>query len=167
MIAADETAEDIELRSIDPARNRFRVFGITECVTLFGEHCLRIVWGRAGNRRMRERSEVFADRTLLQRRREELLRRRRSHGYETTLRAAAQQRARERAVAVDTHAVERAIVEHHGLSLREPVVRQLVTRWHAATLELARFLKERRTEVLDLVDVSTLAAMFVAATAAA
>jgi hypothetical protein len=39
---------------VDPAKSRFRSYGLTECRTLFGELCLRIVWGRIGNRRRRE-----------------------------------------------------------------------------------------------------------------
>jgi predicted DNA-binding WGR domain protein len=84
---------DLELRLVDPSKNRFRIYGLTECTTLFGELCLRIVWGRIGNRRPRERSEVFTDRAALERRREELLGRRRRHGYvsTTTPRAAARE----------------------------------------------------------------------------
>jgi predicted DNA-binding WGR domain protein len=51
---------DIELRMVDPARNRFRLYGLTECRTLFGEPCLIIGWGRIGHR-LRRRTEVFAD----------------------------------------------------------------------------------------------------------
>ncbi len=76
MNGSEDNLTDVELRSVDPSRNRFRLYGITECCTLFGELCLRIVWGRIGNRRLRERSEVFEDRAALQRRREELLERR-------------------------------------------------------------------------------------------
>ena len=174
-MTTSENLADVELRSVDPSRNRFRLYGITECCTLFGELCLRIVWGRIGNRRLRERSEVFEDRAALQRRREELLGHRRRHGYtSTTPRAEARQRAGVRAAGegrpaleeTDAHAIERAIVEDHGLSPREPAVRHLVSRWHAATLDLVRYLEGQGAEVLDLIDVSTLAAMFVAATAA-
>jgi predicted DNA-binding WGR domain protein len=176
MTTPDENLGDVELRSVDPSRNRFRLYGITECCTLFGELCLRIVWGRIGNRRLRERSEVFEDRAALQRRRDELLRHRRRHGYTSsaTPRAEARQRAAAQAAEEQTkgtasppeHAIERAIVEEHGLSPQEPAARHLVARWHAATLDLVRYLEGKRTEALDLVDVSTLAAMFVAATAA-
>ena len=41
------------------AKTAFEFTGLTECRTLFGELCLRIVWGRIGNRRLRERSETF------------------------------------------------------------------------------------------------------------
>jgi len=58
---------DLELRLVDPAKNRFRIYGLTECRTLFGELCLRIVWGRIGNRRPRECTEVFEDRSALER----------------------------------------------------------------------------------------------------
>ena len=46
-----DDASDLELRLINPAKNAFRIYGLSECVTLFGEVCLRIVWGRIGNRR--------------------------------------------------------------------------------------------------------------------
>jgi predicted DNA-binding WGR domain protein len=71
---------DIELRMVDPARNRFRLYGPTECRTLFGEPCLVIGWGRIGHR-LRSRTEVFADRDLLEHRRNALLARRRRNGY--------------------------------------------------------------------------------------
>jgi len=175
MTTPDENLGDVELRSVDPSRNRFRLYGITECCTLWGELCLRIVWGRIGNRRLRERSEVFEDRAALQRRRDELLGHRRRHGYtsSSTPRAEARQRAAERAAEqreapslAARRAIECAITEDHGLSPREPVARHLVARWHAATLDLARYLEGRGGAALDLVDVSTLAAMFCSATAA-
>jgi len=160
---------DLELRLIDPAKNRFRIYGLTECRTLFGELCLRIVWGRIGNRRLRERSEVFADRATLVRRRDTLLGRRRRHGYEstTTLRAAARARAEQRAEVHKTHETERAILEAHGLPTEDTTARALVARWHAATTAIVRYLEAKGAEVLDLVDVSTLASMFVTASAAA
>ena len=155
------TSPDLELRLVDPARNRARLYGITECVTLFGEMCLRIVWGRIGNRHLRERSEVFETREALERRRRELLARRRQHGYtETTTAAPA-------ASLLDTnvtgHEMERAIVEAHGLELRDRKARSLVETWHAATRALRSYLAERRQEVLDLEDVSTLASMYAVA----
>jgi predicted DNA-binding WGR domain protein len=73
--------QDVELRLVDASRNRFRVYGLTVCRTLFGELCLRVVWGRMGHRRLHERSETFADAGVLERRRVELLARRRRHGY--------------------------------------------------------------------------------------
>ena len=156
---------DHELRLVDPAKNRFRIYGLTECRTLFGELCLRIVWGRIGNRRLRERSEVFDDRAALDRRREELLRLRRRHGYVPTAspRTAAGASAAEERV----HATERAILEAHGLPLEDATARTLVARWHAATSAIVRYLETKRTEMLDLVDVSTLAGMFVSASSAA
>ena len=66
---------------------------------------------------------------------------------------------------VRTRAIERDIVEAHGLPLHERTVRQLVDRWHQATSALARYLEERSPERFDLVDVSTLAAMYVDALA--
>jgi predicted DNA-binding WGR domain protein len=71
---------DIELRMVDPVRNRFRLYGLTETRTLFGEPCLVIGWGRIGHR-LRSRTEVFADQGLLEHRRKALLARRRRNGY--------------------------------------------------------------------------------------
>jgi predicted DNA-binding WGR domain protein len=167
--------EDLELRLVDPAKNRFRIYGLTECRTLFGELCLRIVWGRIGNRRQRERSEVFDDRAAMLRRREELLGRRRRHGYvasPSTPRAAARERAamhrEERGGEGEAvrRATERAIVEAHGLSLGDASAWKLVAQWHAATVAIVRYIEARGAAVLDLVDASTLAGMFVSATAA-
>ncbi len=157
---------DLELRLVDPAKNRFRIYGLTECRTLFGELCLRIVWGRIGNRRLRERSEVFEDRVALLRRRQELLGRLQRHGYVPT---AAPRKAAHWSTDQDSpnaHAIEREIVEAHGLPLGDPTARELVTRWHAATLAIVGYLKARGTEALDLIDASTLAGMFVNAGAA-
>jgi predicted DNA-binding WGR domain protein len=148
-------ANDIELRLIDPSRNRFRVYALTECRTLFGERCLRMVWGRMGTGRLRERSEIFETQSALERRRNELLARRRRHGYEVVVRRSEEARR-----------VERDLVEAHGLPTRDISVQQMVSRWHLATLELSAFLRRRRREeALDLVDVSTLAAMYVDALA--
>ena len=72
---------DLELLLIDPAKNRFRLYAITACRTLFGEQCLRIVWGRLGHRPLQERSELFVDQAAMVRRRAELVSRRRRHGY--------------------------------------------------------------------------------------
>jgi predicted DNA-binding WGR domain protein len=72
--------DDVELRLIEPERNRFRLYGLTECFTLFGEFCLVIAWGRIGHP-LRRRSEMFVDREALVRRRDALLARRRRHGY--------------------------------------------------------------------------------------
>lgn len=71
---------DIELRLIDPARNRFRLYGMTETRTLFGEACLVIAWGRVGGP-IRRRTEIFDDGVTLDRRRRALLARRRRHSY--------------------------------------------------------------------------------------
>ena len=71
---------DIELKLVDPSRNRHRHYAITETRTLFGEPCLVITWGRIG-RRCRVRTEVFTSREDLAQRRDELLERRRQHGY--------------------------------------------------------------------------------------
>jgi predicted DNA-binding WGR domain protein len=162
----DPFGSDVELRLVDPSRNRFRVYGLTVCRTLFGEPCLRIVWGRLGNRRLRERSETFESRETLERRREELLTRRRRHQYVplgtdwgTLLeRREAPAGRREEARRV---AVEREIVEAHGLSLGDRVARDLVARWHAAASELRTYVAARGDAAIDLEDVSTLAAMYV------
>jgi predicted DNA-binding WGR domain protein len=160
---------DLELRLVDPAKNRFRIYGLTECRTLFGELCLRIVWGRIGNRRPRERSEVFTDRAALERRREELLGRRRRHGYvsTTTPRAAARARSEQRNELPPSYAVERAILDLHGLPVEDLTARTLVSRWHSATVAILRYLEAKGTEALDLVDVSMLAEMFVTVRTAA
>lgn len=71
---------DVELRHIDRKRNRFRVYALTTCRTLFGELALMITWGRIGSR-LRVRCESFAEAAALVRRRDELLARRRRHGY--------------------------------------------------------------------------------------
>ena len=152
---------DIELRLVDPERNRARIYGLTECVTLFGEMCLRIVWGRIGNRHLRERSELFESRGALERRRHELLARRRQHGYTEV------QTRRVEDVAVTApagHAIEREIVESHGLRLCDRTARSLVEAWHSATRALRAYMAEQQhTESLDLEDVSTLASMYTVA----
>jgi hypothetical protein len=73
-------AEDIELWSLDPTRNRFRVYALSEGRTLFGEPYLWLVWGRLGSG-LRERTEIFRSRGALLRRRTELVSLRRKHGY--------------------------------------------------------------------------------------
>src|ERR1700744_2474664 len=112
---------DVELELVEPRTTRFRFYGLSECRTLFGELCLRIVWGRLGNRRMRERSEVFRDRAALERRRTELVGLRRRHGYvsSSTPRVVAQARAAAPSPAAAarldarTLFVARAILEQH------------------------------------------------------
>lgn len=71
---------DLEFRLIDRARQRFRLYGITEARTLFGEACLVIAWGRIGTK-LRVRTETFGEGTSLERRRRELVGRRRRKGY--------------------------------------------------------------------------------------
>jgi predicted DNA-binding WGR domain protein len=158
---------DVELRLIDPARNACRLYGLTTCTTLFGEPCLRVQWGRIGHRRVRERSEVFTSVDALEERRSELLARRAQHGYRFV--PATTEQAVLPLPAVPTTAaraaVQRDIVEAHGLHLQERAARQLVERWHRATTALASYLHERSAENLDLVDVSTLASMYVEAIA--
>jgi predicted DNA-binding WGR domain protein len=173
MLAGDP---DIELRLVDPKKNRFRLYGVTECRTLFGELCLRIVWGRIGHRKLRERSEVFGGEGELEARRSELLARRRQHGYRVVERRTARQLTErhdtalgtvlaspvttERPAVVVELLVERELVEAHGLPLGDATARALVERWHLAARELAAYLEERTPNALDLVDVSTLASMY-------
>jgi len=163
---ADEL-HDLELRLVDAAKNRFRVYGLTECRTLFGELCLRIVWGRTGNRRPRERSEIFPDRAALVQRRDELLGRRRRHGYVSTRtpRAAAGAQSEQSTQPPAMCTIERAILEAHGLPVEDATARKLVARWHAATVRIVHYLEAKGAEMFDLVDVSTLAGMFVTASA--
>lgn len=156
--------DDLELRLDDPARNRHRLYGMTVCRTLFGELCLRITWGRIGNRALRSRDEVFADRHALEKRWGVLVARRQQHGYAVFSEVhTPEQRRPLPSLALE---VARDLVEAHGLGIKDPAVRTLVAQWHAATLELAHYLEARRPENFDLVDVSTLAAMYVDATAA-
>jgi predicted DNA-binding WGR domain protein len=157
--------EDLELRLIDPLTNRHRVYGLTECRTLFGELCLRIVWGRVGHRRMRERSELFRDHAALVRRREELLRLRRRHGYVSTSTPRAAARARGAEI-VRAAAIATALLEEHGLSLRDKAACTLVARWRDATRAIVHFVAASGAGILDLVDASTLAGMFVDAAGA-
>lgn len=71
---------DLEFRLVDLERNRFRLYGLTEARTLFGEACLVIAWGRIGTT-LRVRTETFEDDKSLERRRRELVARRRRKGY--------------------------------------------------------------------------------------
>jgi len=57
----------------------------------------------------------------------------------------------------------RAVVEQHGLPLEEATARKLVARWRDATLAIAQCLEAKGAGVLDLVDASTLAGLFVEA----
>lgn len=153
-----------ELRLVDPARNRARVYAITECVTLFGELCLRIAWGRLGHKRLRERSETFEDVEALHRRRDELLARRVRHGYLPRVVATTSpdvNAGNGTLVQAKSVAVEREVVEAHGLPIEDAVARELVTRWRASTEAIVKYLAARGGDTLDLVDASTLAAMFV------
>lgn len=174
MHVADDLRDDVELRLVDPSKNRFRIYGLTECRTLFGELCLRIVWGRIGNRRLRERSETFADRAALARRRGELLGTRRRHGYVSTpapppamteTSAPSQPRAVASVLATE-RAILEAHLEVHGMPTGDATARTLVACWHAATRAIVDYLGARGTEALDLVDASMLADMFVSASGA-
>jgi len=70
----------VEFRQIDPRRNRFRKYLLSQQATLFGQMDLVIHWGRIG-RRLRMRSETFGDQAALERRWDELSQLRRHHGY--------------------------------------------------------------------------------------
>lgn len=146
------TPHDIELRLIDPSKNRRRIYGLTECVTLFGELCLRIVWGRIGTKHLRERSEIFESRAALESRRNELLARRRQHGY-----------AEARVPSPADHAAAREIVEAHGLRLGDLTARTLVEAWRTAAGALRAYVARRGGGALDLEDVSSLASMYAVA----
>ena len=172
MCQHDSNAFHVELRLVDPARNRKRFYEVIESRTLFGEACLRIVWGRIGHRPSHEHTELFADRAALVRRRDEVLRRRRHHGYELAVSRSPSTTLPESIAAMpatpntpDPRAIEREIVEAHGLSPDDATARTLVTRWHAATRDIARYLAARGVQA-DLSDASTLAEMFVDACAA-
>jgi predicted DNA-binding WGR domain protein len=155
------TPHDLELRLIDPSKNKARLYGLTECMTLFGEVCLRIVWGRIGNRRLRERTETFESRDALERRRHELLLRRRQHGYTEVPSVPVSPMGSVAGVAnEEAHAVEREIVEAHGLGLGDRTARSLVATWHAATRALRSYLAQRGADPLDMEDVSALASMY-------
>lgn len=82
----------MELRSIDPERNRRRRYSIAVQYRLDGGGELIIMWGRLGGQ-LRQRVETFGTHALLQRRYAALLARRQRHGYEllsSTLPALAQ-----------------------------------------------------------------------------
>ncbi len=66
----------VELRNIDRARNRFRIYRMWQQPTLFGGLDLVIEWGRIGAR-LRRRSEDFTPARW-----NELLARRRRNGYQ-------------------------------------------------------------------------------------
>ena len=57
-------------------------------------------------------------------------------------------------------------MEAHGLSLGDASAWKLVAQWRAATVAIVRYLEAHGAAVLDLVDASILAGMFVSATAA-
>jgi predicted DNA-binding WGR domain protein len=71
----------VALKLVDPSRNCFRHYAITECKTLFEDHALLISWGRIG-KAPRTRCEVFASEGALNKRRDALLAVRRAHGYQ-------------------------------------------------------------------------------------
>jgi predicted DNA-binding WGR domain protein len=75
-----EAGSSIELRSVDPKRDRARHYHLSNCRSLFGELALLITWGRIG-RPPRARIETFESLAELTKRRTELLARRRAHGY--------------------------------------------------------------------------------------
>lgn len=71
----------LEFRHVDPTRNCFRRYVLSEQRTLFGAVDLVIRWGRIGSP-LRMRCETFHDRAELEQRRDELSHVRRLHGYE-------------------------------------------------------------------------------------
>lgn len=73
------TIDMVDLRLIEPAQNRRRVWRVTEQLTLFGEVELVIEWGRIGHK-LRRRTESDPSGGIA-RRRAELLARRRRNGY--------------------------------------------------------------------------------------
>ncbi|MCC6811841.1 MAG: WGR domain-containing protein [Deltaproteobacteria bacterium] len=70
----------IELRHVDHARNRYRVYRLSDAVDLFGARCLLIEWGRLGQS-LRSRLEPFHDDAARDARRRELVELRQRHGY--------------------------------------------------------------------------------------
>ena len=64
-------------------------------------------------------------------------------------------------------ATETDLIESYALHLDDPIARELVGRWYDATRALRTFIEERREEPLDLVDVATLAEMFLGASLSA
>lgn len=71
----------VELRQLDPSRNRARMYRLAESSSLFGERGLMITWGRIG-RAPRVRFEPIESDAALHARWSELLKRRLAHGYE-------------------------------------------------------------------------------------
>jgi hypothetical protein len=53
------------------------------------------------------------------------------------------------------------VVERHALHLNDPTARELVRRWYDATSALRGYLAPHNETPLDLVDVSTLADLYV------
>jgi hypothetical protein len=59
---------------------------------------------------------------------------------------------------------DRDVLDAHALHLEDPAARELVERWRRAAGDLAHYIERRSGEPqVDLVDASTLAAIFVAA----
>ena len=75
--------QTIELRRIEPKKNRFRRYRIRRSRTLFDEDCLLIEWGRLGQP-LRLRVESFHSPTQLHKRVEELIELRKKRGYLAT-----------------------------------------------------------------------------------
>jgi predicted DNA-binding WGR domain protein len=72
--------QNVALRLVEPARNRFRLYALAETTTLFGEPALLISWGRIG-KAPRARTEVFGSCDELQARWRTLVAARAAHGY--------------------------------------------------------------------------------------
>lgn len=73
-------AREVELRHVDPSRDRFRRYHLAETRTLYGERGLLITWGRIGHP-ARTRLETFANDVDAAARWDELFSRRQAHGY--------------------------------------------------------------------------------------
>jgi predicted DNA-binding WGR domain protein len=77
---------ELELRHIDPRRNRARRYHLSKCRSLFGELSILITWGRIGAR-PRLRLETFRNEATRSARWHGLLARRSSHGYQVVVEA--------------------------------------------------------------------------------
>ena len=69
------------LRSIDPAKNRFRDYVLDVQPGLFGDWCVITRWGRIGSRGGQERCYWFATEEEARASVQRMLRRRHRHGY--------------------------------------------------------------------------------------
>jgi predicted DNA-binding WGR domain protein len=77
-------AQTLRLVSLDPSRNRARVYSLTWQPTLWGEVALVRTWGRLDHPG-RSQSTIYLDRDQAQADLRRLLRRRLQHGYEVVV----------------------------------------------------------------------------------